>query len=32
MFEIYKKKFIREEVQIEKEFEVIWINILEFVF
>lgn len=32
MFEIYKKKFIREEVQIEKEFEVIWIDILEFVF
>lgn len=32
MFEIYKKKFIREEVQIEKEFEVIWINILDFVF
>lgn len=32
MFEIYKKKFIREEVQIEKEFEVIWIDTLEFVF
>lgn len=32
MFEIYKKKFIREEVKIEKEFEVIWIDILEFVF
>lgn len=32
MFEIYKKKFIREEVQIEKEFEVIWIDILDFVF